>query len=719
MAQGEVRYKLTADNKEFRTAFTEAQGQTENLSKSFAEKLGPYAAMAAAAVAALTTAAYAVGAALEKALEQADKLSNMSAKTGLTAESLQKLSAVGLTTGTSMETLGGAVNKMQKVLVETPGTFDRMGLSASALIAMKPEDAFSKIAEKIGSIENPAQRTAAAIAAFGKTGAELLPLMTTNIAAVSLRAQELGLVMSDKVVSSLDEVGDQLDLTKAAAGAVATNLGSVIGTAPGVQQAVMTMGNAFGMLSKAILDNKGPIQTVTTMLSEMAIGSVNYVINAFTILGSVAMEKLRAVVDGISLVTEAFSKFKQGMADVASGAQSPTQFFNSQVASMKGVVTGLDQVKDRMLAVNFVWKDYAALLDKSDPAQTMKGSYRGAADAAKALADAQALLNFQIESAKEGQKRTADFWKEETRVADAYGKSLLAIAQTSNRVQDLMSQATMTGAQKRIAALDQELAKQLFNISQLQTKDATAKAQMSATATAAYNIMKNAAQGYYDSASQFAEANGFKTRAELQQSVDNAVRGYQQMLASGLFTDAELKRSHAAMIKAQDDLNNTHTLSTMEKFDLIANAAHSLIKSIFGKSKAGAIAMAVVDTAQAVVKTLAAYPWPWSLIPAAAVAVAGAVEISKIKSQDTGFAKGTPGLGFMDFGAGTQTVLHGREAVVPESRAKDFARMHGDDGGGGPQMLVIPISIGSERLDKIVLKRTRGGFMQIAAGAVV
>ena len=41
-----------------------------------------------------------------------------------------------------------------------------------------------------------------------------------------------------------------------------------------------------------------------------------------------------------------------------------------------------------------------------------------------------------------------------------------------------------------------------------------------------------------------------------------------------------------------------------------------------------------------------------------------------------GFAGGTPGLGFMNFGAGTNIRAHGEEAIVPKARAGEFAAQH-------------------------------------------
>lgn len=76
-------------------------------------------------------------------------------------------------------------------------------------------------------------------------------------------------------------------------------------------------------------------------------------------------------------------------------------------------------------------------------------------------------------------------------------------------------------------------------------------------------------------------------------------------------------------------------------------------------------------------------------------------ELPDFSSGYPGFAGGTPGLGFKNFGSGTLAMLHGEEAVVPKNRAADFASMQvgggvGEHGEGFNHMLAALQSI--ERL---------------------
>ena len=179
-----------------------------------------------------------------------------------------------------------------------------------------------------------------------------------------------------------------------------------------------------------------------------------------------------------------------------------------------------------------------------------------------------------------------------------------------------------------------------------------------------YARMTAAAQGHFANIEQQAEAAGFKTRDEMEKTAANALDTYNRMVSSGKYSDSELQKAHRAYTDKVKEMDGEKALSATQTFDLIASAAKTLISAVFGKGKAGAIATAIIDTAQAVVKALASAPPPLNYGLAAAVGAAGLIQINKIRSQEIGFAAGTPGTSFVDFGRETVTALHGNEAVI-------------------------------------------------------
>jgi hypothetical protein len=74
-----------------------------------------------------------------------------------------------------------------------------------------------------------------------------------------------------------------------------------------------------------------------------------------------------------------------------------------------------------------------------------------------------------------------------------------------------------------------------------------------------------------------------------------------------------------------------------------------------------------------------------------------------------GMQAGTPGLRFMDFGGGTNVVLHNREAVVPEDRLGDFmapylARVPAMSGGAGGVTIPITLQVDGATFARTTLK---------------
>jgi hypothetical protein len=82
------------------------------------------------------------------------------------------------------------------------------------------------------------------------------------------------------------------------------------------------------------------------------------------------------------------------------------------------------------------------------------------------------------------------------------------------------------------------------------------------------------------------------------------------------------------------------------------------------------------------------------------------------------FARGT--MGFVDFGRGTPAVLHNEEIVATRDQMDRIiatalhsaAPAAATPGYGGPERIEIPISIGGDVLDRIVIRRTRAGWMR-------
>jgi len=161
-----------------------------------------------------------MGLAAKAFAEAGGALMDMSGRTGMSVEALSELQFAAKQSGVEMEALEGSVRKMQKNIAEAATgsgsaakAFSDLGLSAAALLAMSPDQQLEAIADRLGGIQNPAQRAAAAMEIFGKSGAGLLPLMQDGaggIAALRKQARALGLTMSTEDAKAADELDDSL-----------------------------------------------------------------------------------------------------------------------------------------------------------------------------------------------------------------------------------------------------------------------------------------------------------------------------------------------------------------------------------------------------------------------------------------------------------------------------------------------------------------------------
>jgi hypothetical protein len=168
-----------------------------------------------------------------EALQFAESVTKVHEQTGLAISSIQFLRLAADQTGTSVDSLAGLVNKMQRQLVEAGNNdklaqqFTDMGLSVEQLRTQRPEEQLDSIAKAIAAINDPAERSTAAVAAFGKSGADAIPelvALAEQSDVLTEAFQRTGGAVSDEAIAQVEGLGDAMGQVKVAVVALATEL---------------------------------------------------------------------------------------------------------------------------------------------------------------------------------------------------------------------------------------------------------------------------------------------------------------------------------------------------------------------------------------------------------------------------------------------------------------------------------------------------------------
>lgn len=156
----------------------------------------------------------AVTSAIKSYADFTGKLTDLSAKTGIGVEALQRLRFAAEQNGGSLEMVTTAVSKLGANLAggnkSALGALDALGLSFTQIRDMQPDQAFTTIADAITKIHDPMAQSKLAMDLFGKAGATLLPMMKGNLSETADAANRLGIVLSSEAVAAGDKFGDTM-----------------------------------------------------------------------------------------------------------------------------------------------------------------------------------------------------------------------------------------------------------------------------------------------------------------------------------------------------------------------------------------------------------------------------------------------------------------------------------------------------------------------------
>ena len=127
-------------------------------------------------------------------IQWASSMAKMSAQTDLTFRDLQVLEDVAINTGTGLDGLTKSVQVLQQRIGDRSARdgIQALGLSFDAIVRMKPADQFATIASALATIDDPTKRAAAAAKIFGNTYREIMPALRANLKEIAAATTVVG-----------------------------------------------------------------------------------------------------------------------------------------------------------------------------------------------------------------------------------------------------------------------------------------------------------------------------------------------------------------------------------------------------------------------------------------------------------------------------------------------------------------------------------------------
>lgn len=150
---------------------------------------------------------------IKKSIDAADALNDLSKKYGASVETLAGFNLAAEKSGTNMESVAKALNKLSREMTDAPEKFEKLGISSK-----NSTTAMVQLADIFAAMPEGAERTALAIELFGKAGADMIPMLSEGSAGLKKMLDEgakLSRVTKELAINA-DEFNDNLATLKAA-----------------------------------------------------------------------------------------------------------------------------------------------------------------------------------------------------------------------------------------------------------------------------------------------------------------------------------------------------------------------------------------------------------------------------------------------------------------------------------------------------------------------
>lgn len=219
--------------------------------------------------------------------EYGSEIHDLRDKLGLTAATVTTLKVAADNAGSSIETVSGGTAKFAKLIGQAAdgNKTAQKTLADLGVTSYELDKALSQVSQTIFNAKDGTEQITTAQKAFGKSGAELIPVIKQfggDLEAATKEAERLGITLSDKAVDASDAFGDSLGVLSSQAKAAGVAFSSEL----------MPMFTAFATsASEFYARNKGEVQAWGIATRE-TIQGVIYIIGGLTSAQQIAFQTM-------------------------------------------------------------------------------------------------------------------------------------------------------------------------------------------------------------------------------------------------------------------------------------------------------------------------------------------------------------------------------------------------------------------------------------------
>jgi len=181
---GSLRVSLGLDAAEFTAGLTKSEYQARKFGETLGGGIRSAAGLAAGALAAVGLSAAGAVAGFQALINGVGDFQDLAEKTGASAEALASFGTAAGTAGTTVATIGDAMNKLTKNLTGVDdeskaagAALGALGLNLQDFKKLSPEAQIEAISKSLAGFADGPGKAAVAMALLGKSGAELLPFL--------------------------------------------------------------------------------------------------------------------------------------------------------------------------------------------------------------------------------------------------------------------------------------------------------------------------------------------------------------------------------------------------------------------------------------------------------------------------------------------------------------------------------------------------------------